>query len=121
MRLFRQSQYLSTSMSLILLSLLMVLSDYGMWITSMLPASFTKFVSSRNLKVLVLLVCFNKGTAPSSAEEGSGDELTFFGGLPLPLCEGIFTDEQELLKPEGNVEKNSSVANKSWLLSASEL
>lgn len=49
----------------------------SVWITSMLPASFTKFVSSRNLKVLVLLACSNKDAASSSAEEGSDDELSF--------------------------------------------
>lgn len=49
----------------------------SVWITSMLSASFTKFVSSRNLKVLVLLACSNKDAASSSAEEGSDDELSF--------------------------------------------
>lgn len=49
----------------------------SVWITSMLPASFTKFVSSRNLKVSVLLACSNKDAASSSAEEGSDDELSF--------------------------------------------
>ena len=69
----------------------------------MLPASFTKFVSSRNLKVLVLLACSNKDTASSSAEEGSGDELSFLV-VSLYLFVKTFIDEQELLKPVGNVE-----------------
>ena len=69
----------------------------------MLPASFTKFVSSRNLKVLVLLACSNKDAASSSAEEGSGDELSFL--VVLYLFVKTFIDEQELLKPVGNVER----------------
>ena len=70
----------------------------------MLPASLTNFVSSRNLKVLVLLACSNKDAASSSAEEGSGDELSFLV-VSLYLFVKTFIDEQELLKPVGNVER----------------
>ena len=71
----------------------------------MTAASFMTLVSSSDVTVSTLLVCSNKGTVSSLAEEYSGDELTFFCGLPLPLYEDIFIDEQELLKPEGNVRK----------------
>ena len=42
----------------------------------MIAAAFMKFVSSSDVTVLALLICSNKKTASSSAEEGSGDEST---------------------------------------------
>ena len=71
----------------------------------MTAASFMTFVSSNDVTVSALLVCSNKGTVSSLAEEYSGDELNFSCGLPLPLYEDISIDEQELLKPECNVKK----------------
>ena len=44
----------------------------------MTAASFMTFVSSSDVTVSALLVCSNKGTVSSLAEEYSGDELTFF-------------------------------------------
>ena len=71
----------------------------------MLAASFMNFVSSSNVTVLVLLARSNKVAVLSQAEERPGDELTFFGGLHLPLCEDIFADDQRLFKPGENRKK----------------
>ena len=98
MRLVRRSRHFSTSISLFPLSRLMVLSYCAVWL-------IIQFVSSSDVILLVLLVRSDKVTVPSLTEESCGEEFTFFVALPLPLCEGIFIDEQSLLKPEGNVKK----------------